>query len=246
MKNRICKITALCLVLCLILSAFCACTQKIQIRFVDKDGNDRIMIAANTAQPAAPTATEPVTQTPESNAAAQTESAEASASVTLATEAPGTTEASSATSAPSTTAEPATAAAPEGSAYQPLDKKGNLYRADCTGKIWAKIVGSCYILFRDIDEPNEWTEKGKVYELYVTYVKIGENYSMWSDGYWELSADGTKLTLTPVNQGENGNVGVEAGGSKTFTANNGVFEIPVTFEQGGSTTVILDLSKPLS
>jgi hypothetical protein len=49
-----------------------------------------------------------------------------------------------------------------------------------------------------------------------------------------------------VNQGENGNVGVEVGGSKTFTGNNGVFEIPVTFEQGGGTTVILDLSKPLA
>ena len=153
-----------------------------------------------------------------------------------------------ATAAPATeppVTEPPAAKAPEGFIYQPLNKKGDLYRADCTGKIWAKIVGSCYILFRDIDDPNEWGENGRVYELHVTYVRIGESYSMWSDGYWELDSTGTELTMTPKNQGENGNIGTEAGTSRTFTGKDGIFEIPITFEQGGTTTVILDLKNPL-
>ncbi|MBR5423447.1 MAG: hypothetical protein IK108_05485 [Clostridia bacterium] len=196
-------------------------------------------------EPEKPTGAATPTQPAQTTASAEPSASNASAPA--ATDAPATQPSASqvpATAAPATQS-PAPSETPAFS-YTPLNKKGDLYKAEGQGKIWAKIVGSCYILFRDIDEPNEWTEKGKVYELYVTYVRIGENYSMWSDGYWELSADGTKLTLTPVNQGENGNVGVEAGGSKTFTGNNGVFEIPVTFEQGGGTTVILDLSKPLA
>ena len=121
------------------------------------------------------------------------------------------------------------------------EKKGTLYRADCNSKIWAGMLGECYMEFKNIDTPNEWGEKGKVYELHVTYVKTGEEYSMWSDGHWSLDESGNKLTLTPVNQSENGNVGVAAGHSKTFTGKNGVFEIPVTFEQGGATTVILKI-----
>lgn len=122
-------------------------------------------------------------------------------------------------------------------------KKGNLYKAECDSKIWAGVLGRCYILLRNIDTPNEWGEKGQVYELHVTYVKTGEEYSMWSDGYWALDETGTKLTLTPKNQSENGNIGVDSGKSKTFTAQNGVFTIPVTFEQGGKTTIKLDLNK---
>ncbi len=121
------------------------------------------------------------------------------------------------------------------------EKKGTLYRANCNSKIWAGILGECYMEFKNIDTPNEWGEKGKVYELHVTYVKTGEEYSMWSDGHWSLDESGNKLTLTPVNQSENGNVGVAAGQSKTFTGKNGVFEIPVTFEQGGATTVTLKI-----
>ncbi len=121
------------------------------------------------------------------------------------------------------------------------EKKGTLYRANCNSKIWAGILGECYMEFKNIDTPNEWGEKGKVYELHVTYVKTGEDYSMWSDGHWSLDESGNKLTLTPVNQSENGNVGVAAGRSKTFTGKNGVFEIPITFEQGGATTVTLKI-----
>lgn len=122
-------------------------------------------------------------------------------------------------------------------------KIGNLYKAECDSKIWAGILGRCYIVLRNIDTPNEWGEKGQVYELHVTYVKTGEEYSMWSDGYWELDETGTRLTLTPKNQSENGNIGVDAGKSKVFSAQNGVFTIPVTFEQGGKTTIKLDMDK---
>lgn len=119
------------------------------------------------------------------------------------------------------------------------EKKGTLYRADCNSKIWAGVLGACYMEFKNIDTPNEWGENGKVYELYVTYVKTGEEYSMWSDGHWSLDEGGNKLTLTPVNQSENGNIGVAAGQSKTFTGKNGFFEIPVIFEQGGKTVLTL-------
>ena len=271
MKRTAAKAVSLLLVLCLSVCCFTACTQIVQIRFVDKDGNDRFAPVAGTqtadtttpdttalareSEPAAtsaPAAEESTTAVP---AAQQTEttvqaaepaSTEAPATQPPATQAPATE--APATEAPATqppATEPPATQPPAGFNYQPLNKKGDLYRADCTGKIWAKIVGSCYILFRDIDETNEWGEQGKVYELHVTYVKVGENYSMWSDGYWELDSAGTQLTLTPVNQGENGNIGAQVGSSKTFTGKDGVFEIPVTFEQGGKTTVILDLKNPL-
>lgn len=124
-----------------------------------------------------------------------------------------------------------------------ITKKGNLYKAYADSKIWAGILGDCYLLLRNIDSGNEWGEKGQVYELHVSYVKSGEDYGMWSDGYWKISEDGTQLTLTPKNQSDNGNIGVTAGQSKTFTAVNGVFEIPITFEQGGKTTIYLDVEK---
>ncbi len=192
---------------------------------------DQVAVAQPTeASGGGPSTPAPASQTPVTQVPAVSDSSDDDAAAP-ATEPPVT--------------EPPATKAPEGFIYQPLNKKGDLYRADCTGKIWAKIVGSCYILFRDIDDPNEWGENGRVYELHVTYVRIGESYSMWSDGYWELDSTGTELTMTPKNQGENGNIGTEAGTSRTFTGKNGIFEIPITFEQGGTTTVILDLKKPL-
>lgn len=258
MKTRICKITALCLFLCLSLSALSACTQTVQIRFVDKDGNDRFSVpAADTAQTRGNAASEISSQAtenatadavlPERTTAAAPVSVGAPATQTPATEAPATqppaTQAA-ATQAPAT--QPPAITAHAGFEYRPLNKKGDLYKAEGAGKIWAKIVGSCYMLFKDIDAPNEWGEKGKVYELYVTYIRVGENYSMWSDGYWELSEDGTVLKLTPVNQSNNGNIGADVGSTKTFTADDGRFTIPVSFEQGGGTEVILDLRNALS
>ena len=202
--------------------SFTACTQTIQVRFVTADGEDRTFYTAETA---APVTQPPVTENPVADVpATDVPATDAPATETPATEAPATE-------------------APNAWKYEPLNKKGVLYKTDASKKIWAGLVGSCYIVFKDIDEGNEWGETGRVYELYVTYIRVGENYSMWSDGFWELSADGSTLTLTPKNQGGNGNIGVEAGQSKTFNGNNGVFEIPLTFEQGGKTTVVLDLSK---
>lgn len=272
MKRTAAKAVSLLLALCLSVCCFTACTQTVQIRFVDKDGNDRFAPVAGTqtadsttpdttalaqeSEPAAtsaPVAEESTTAVP---AAQQTEttvkaaepaSTEAPATQPPATQAPATE--APAIEAPATqppATEPPATQPPAGFNYQPLNKKGDLYRADCTGKIWAKLVGSCYILFKDIDAPNEWGEKGKVYELYVTYIRIGESYSMWSDGHWELSEDGTVLKLTPVNQGNNGNIGADVGSTKTFTADDGRFTIPVSFEQGGGTEVILDLRNALS
>ena len=242
MKRTAAKAVSLLLVLFVSVCCFSACSQTIVVRFVDKDGEDLVFEpVVNTAVPVsgtpAPAATT-VSEQPSASSSAETQPSASTdpAEQTPATEAPATE--------PPTTEPPATQA-PAGFSYQPQDKKGDLYRADCTGKIWAKIVGSCYILFRNIDDPNEWGEQGKVYELYVTYVKVGENYSMWADGYWELDSTGTKLTMTPKNQSNNGNIGVETGSTATFTGKDGVFEIPVTFEQGGKTTVILDLNKPL-
>ena len=121
------------------------------------------------------------------------------------------------------------------------DKKGDILRADSESKIWAGVVGDAYILFRNTSDANEWGEKGRVYELHCA--QFAGKYSMWSDGYWEINDDGTELTLTPKNQSENGNIGVAAGKSKTFKGQNGVFSVPVTFEQGGKTTVKIDFNK---
>lgn len=248
MKNRICKITALCLFLCLSLSALSDCSQTVQIRFVDKDGNDRFSVpAADTAQTTDNAASEISSQATESATADAVLPEHTTAAAPVSVEAPATQ--APATEAPATqppATEPPATTAHAGFEYRPLNKKGDLYKADGAGKIWAKIVGSCYMLFKDIDAPNEWGEKGKVYELYVTYIRVGENYSMWSDGYWELSEDGTVLKLTPVNQSNNGNIGADVGSTKTFTADDGRFTIPVSFEQGGGTEVILDLRNALS
>ena len=77
-----------------------------------------------------------------------------------------------------------------------------------------------------------------VYEIYVA--QVGNNYSMWSDGYWNLNGD--TLTLNPVNQSQNGNVGCDEGSSVTINGNGGVFEIPLTFEQGGKTVCTLNIN----
>lgn len=178
-----------------------------------------------TAAPITTTAAPVTTTAPANTSGTQQSSTAAPSTATTTTQAP-------------TTSAPATQAP-----KVDLNKKGDLFKASCDKKIWAGILGECYLVLRNIDEGNEWGETGKVYELHVTYVKTGEEYGMWSDGYWEMSEDGTELTLTPKNQSENGNIGVEAGQSKTFTAVNGVFEIPITFEQGGNTTIYLDIEK---
>lgn len=116
-------------------------------------------------------------------------------------------------------------------------KKGVIYKVSGDSKIWANTVGQAYILFKNIDTPNEWGESGQVYELYVA--QFGDDYSMWSDGYWSMDESGNTLKLTPKNQSENGNVGVDAGKTKTITAANGVFVIDVTFSSGGKTTMKL-------
>lgn len=121
------------------------------------------------------------------------------------------------------------------------DKKGDILRADSESKIWAGVVGDAYILLRNTSDANEWGEEGRVYELHCA--QFAGKYSMWSDGYWEINDDGTELTLTPKNQSENGSIGVAAGKSKTFKGQNGVFSVPVTFEQGGKTTIKIDFNK---
>ena len=78
---------------------------------------------------------------------------------------------------------------------------------------------------------------------YSLGAQFAGKYSMWSDGFWEINDDGTELTLTPKNQSENGSIGVAAGKSKTFKGQNGVFSVPVTFEQGGKTTIKIDFNK---
>ena len=170
---------------------------------------------------AAPTTAAPATEAPATEAPATTEPTTAAPT----TEAPVTKK-------PSQTkpAAPATEAM----------KKGEVYKTAVSSKIWAGVVGTAYIVFKNIDTANEWGEKGLVYEIYVA--QVGNNHTMWSDGYWELSSDKTTLKLTPKNQSENGNIGVEAGSTKTFTAENGTFTIPITFEQGGKTTIKLVLS----
>ena len=121
------------------------------------------------------------------------------------------------------------------------DKKGDILRSDSESKIWAGVVGDAYILLRNTSDANEWGEKGRIYELHCA--QFAGKYSMWSDGFWEINDDGTELTLTPKNQSENGNIGVAAGKSKTFKGQNGVFSVPVTFEQGGKTTIKIDFNK---
>lgn len=185
--------------------------------------------------------TAPTTQAPMTTEPVQTTSpvAENPTEATTA-QAPETT--ARATQAPETTISTTQAPASSGPKID-MNKKGDLVKSKCDSKIWAKILGECYIVIRNIDDGNEWGEKGKVYELHVTYVKTGEEYSMWSDGYWEMNSDCTELTLKPLNQSENGNIGCAAGESKTYKAENGVFEIPITFEQGGKTTIYMDLAK---
>lgn len=255
---------------------FCSCangsgTQVVQVRFVDENGND-YTFTAGSQEPAYDTpisenvdmsetvSVQPAVQETQSVSSVNTTVSQqmneqpssavrytSAASEVVQTQPTATQH--SATQPSATQAQvtqPPATQAPAGFVYQPLNKKGDLYKAEGEGKIWAKIVGSCYVMFKDLDAPNEWGEQGKVYELYVTYIRVGENYSMWADGYWELSEDGKTLTMTPVNQSNNGNIGAEAGSSKTFTADDGRFTIPISFEQGGGTNVILDLSNPLA
>lgn len=123
------------------------------------------------------------------------------------------------------------------------EKTGDIIKAETDKKIWAGVVGDAYILLRNISTANEWGETGRVYELHCA--QFAGQYSMWSDGYWELSDDGTQLTLTPENQSQNGSIGVDVGKSKTYTGQNGIFTIDLSFEQGGKATIKLDLNKAL-
>lgn len=215
MKNTLLKKSLSCLMaLMFAVMCFAGCSKK---------GEPETTAAPTTAAPAAEA---PTTAAPDTETLATTEPTTA-AQVTKAQ----VTKAQ-VTKKPSQTkpAAPATKAM----------KKGEVYKTAVSSKIWAGVVGTAYIVFKNIDTANEWGEKGLVYEIYVA--QVGNNHTMWSDGYWELSSDKTTLKLTPKNQSENGNIGVEAGSTKTFTAENGTFTIPLTFEQGGKTTIKLVLS----
>ena len=152
-----------------------------------------------------------------------------------------TTAAPTTTTAPTTTATTAAPVQPTVNFAYVKEKTGNVLKAESEKKIWAGIVGDAYLLLRNISDTNEWGETGRVYELHCA--QFTGQYSMWSDGYWDLSDDGTKLTLTPKNQSKNGSIGVEAGNSKTYKGQNGVFTIDFSFEQGGKATIKIDLNK---
>lgn len=117
-------------------------------------------------------------------------------------------------------------------------KYGTLGKATGKSKIWANMVGTAYILFKNNEKPDANGMQGLVYEIWVA--PYGDDASVWSYGTWDI--DNGTLKMTPVNQSENGSIGVEVGGTKTFTANDGTFSIPITFEQGGKTTATLKMS----
>ncbi|MCQ2481707.1 MAG: hypothetical protein MJ121_06275 [Clostridia bacterium] len=117
-------------------------------------------------------------------------------------------------------------------------KYGTLGKATGKSKIWANMVGTAYILFKNNEKPDANGMQGLVYEIWVA--PYGDDASVWSYGTWDI--DGNTLKMTPVNQSENGNIGVEVGSTQTFTANDGSFTIPITFEQGGKTNATLKMS----
>lgn len=145
------------------------------------------------------------------------------------------------TQTPST--EPVTESKPqETEAPVQEEKKGDLYKVIGADKIWANLVGEAYILFKNTDEPIASGISGKVYELYVLVAQTGDDYVVWSDGYWDLNDAGDTLTLTPHNQNENGNIGVSAGESKTYTKSGNVFKIEMSFSGGGDVNFEFDPS----
>ncbi|MDD6275420.1 MAG: hypothetical protein PUB20_01140 [Clostridia bacterium] len=122
-------------------------------------------------------------------------------------------------------------------------KNVTVYKSEGTRKIWAGVVGEIYVLFRNIETPTSNGMKGQVYELYVD---AGDGYTVWSDGYWELNSSKTELKLTPKHQNENGNIGVDVGSTKTYTADKGVFKVEFTFEQGGKSAIKLNPAKDIA
>ncbi len=133
-------------------------------------------------------------------------------------------------------------AAKETQAPVRAEKKGDLYKVVGADKIWANLVGEAYILFKNTDEPIASGISGKVYELYVLVAQTGEDYVVWSDGYWNLNDAGDTLTLTPHNQNENGNIGVSAGETRTYTKTGNVFKIEMSFSGGGNVNFEFDPS----
>ncbi|HIT53086.1 MAG TPA: hypothetical protein IAD07_04015 [Candidatus Fimivicinus intestinavium] len=122
------------------------------------------------------------------------------------------------------------------------EKKGDLYKVVGANKIWANLIGEAYILFKNTEEPTASGISGKVYELYVLVAQTGDDYMVWSDGYWDLNDAGDTLTLTPHNQNENGNIGVAAGEKKTYAKSGNAFQIKMSFSGGGKVTFLFDPS----
>lgn len=111
----------------------------------------------------------------------------------------------------------------------PETKEGEIYR---TKVVKVNAMVNAYLSFKEISEANEWGESGKVYEITVS--SYGGGYSMWSDGYWDLTGD--TLTLTVVNADDKtGLVDAEKEVAKTYTAVDGVFSIPAKVGGGDCT-----------
>lgn len=159
------------------------------------------------------------------------------------TEAPSAVEPSTEIETQTPSTEPVTESKPqETKAPVQEEKKGDLYKVVGADKIWANLVGEAYILFKDTDEPIASGISGKVYELYVLVAQTGDDYVVWSDGYWDLNDAGDTLTLTPHNQSENGNIGVAAGETKTYTKSGNTFQIDMSFSGGGQVRFEFDPS----
>lgn len=159
------------------------------------------------------------------------------------TEAPSTVEPSTDAETQTPSTEPVTESKPqETKAPVQEEKKGDLYKVVGADKIWANLVGEAYILFKNTDEPIASGINGKVYELYVLVAQTGDDYVVWSDGYWDLNDAGDTLKLTPHNQNENGNIGVSAGETKTYTKSGNVFNIAMSFSGGGNVNFEFDPS----
>lgn len=162
-----------------------------------------------------------------------------------ATESPSAVEPSVQTPEEIPSTEPTTAAqtTPETTTPPPVtEKKGDLYKVVGSDKIWANIMGEAYLLFKNTDEPTEYGNTGKVYELYVLVAQTGDDYTLWGDGHWDLNVAGDTLTLSPINQSENGNIGVAAGESKTYKKSGNVFQIDMSFSAGGDVRFEFDPS----
>ncbi|MCM1284548.1 MAG: hypothetical protein NC213_02750 [Acetobacter sp.] len=122
-----------------------------------------------------------------------------------------------------------------------VENKGEIYRTEVYSGIYSGVVGKGYISFKDITEPNEWGKKGKVFEIYVA--QSGDNYTMWADGYWSMSADQKELSLTMTEVADTALDDVQANVAKVYTVNEkGQFIIPAHFAGGGTATFVLNVS----